>query len=1020
VSSCGAQNQPVIGESCIHLFMQRFLFQIIFWVLSSGLLNAQQAQRVSLLSTDEGLSQGSNHFLHEDKKGFMWITALDAINRYDGTSVKVYNLKRHFDGAPVLREGFGFVEDSASNLYVGSANGLYQYVRATDKFRIISHVFSEKTKAVLPICLEGDVLYCFNHLYQFFAYYTKTGKVTSLPDIGFSAYKSLHTYDLEGKFFQNRFPKVDKEGQIWFVGDSEVKVFDLKAQRFYTLDLVGTELLNCQAYDSLRHKLYVGCSSGIYSIDCKTKLIEQIRDIPGRPNQKIISISTYENKIVLAEEKFGTLLTDEKFSFFQDLKFQDRILNRFSRVYYDNLGRLWAAEDGIGLWVLDDTQTFLQKGKADASIKKEFEEMGVNYFAELPNGKVIIREGILLDTTTEVLSRVIEIAPNIRCETDRTRKGVWAWSRNPNKKLEMYFVDAQLSVKPQKLKTTDRSKGHFQDLKVLPDGRMLCAFSAGLFWFLPQLGSFEPIDDQKRSNCFYISLLDEKQIAVSYLNAPMQIFRIAGTGKLELTHTFSDDEQAYYMEKDSVRNRYWVGTTSGVFLLNQHFQVIRHFDPNSGLSGSNIYGLLLDHFGNCYASHQRGLSSINAETFHTINFSRADGIQDWDYNNRAFYKSSTGTLYFGGVSGFNFIKSPFTPGSKAAAEVYLDEVWVNSRDSFPLAHEEFRSGKLSLLSHQNQLTIRPRLKSLYGSAGLKICYRFKRTEKDWKYCDIGSDIMLSSLAPGQYALEYGYYDPYLNRHTAQNEFKFIISAPFYQSNWFMLLCSFLAFSLIYWLVYRAQMRKQITAINRERALAKQRSDITADLHDEIGSTLSSLQLNSSVALAVLDQEPEKAKTILQKIEGQSANLSDKIGDIIWSIKPRTDEFMTISARIKSFTSEILDSTHINYSIQIDDAIDTRIQDAKTRKNTVLLVKEAINNAAKYSKASQLSLSIVCSENKMQVTINDNGIGFNPEEAKTGNGLLNMRRRANDLGGQFSILSAQGLGTTIEASIPIVT
>jgi signal transduction histidine kinase len=1000
--------------------MKRLLFFTFCFFFLLSAINAQHNGHVSLLSTDQGLSQGSNHFKYEDSQGFMWITANDAMNRYDGTTVKVYNLNRYFEPYPVLREGFGIVEDAATNLYIGSANGLYQYIRNEDKFRLLPPIFQGEEQTTLPICLIGDVLYCFNHLYQLTAYHTGTGKVTRLKDIDLPSYKSVHVYDLEGTSFYERYPKVDKQGKIWFVGEKTIKIFDTKVNEIDSLDLsLDKPKFWCQQYDNLNHALYVGTTRGFVAIDCKNKAYRYINKIGNVQLKLINSISTQDDKIALSDSDHGALISDAAFSTCRSIFFQNRVIIRSSGLQFDRLGRIWVSEDGIGQWIVDESPPFLRKGIASAAITKEFAEAGVNYFAELPGGKIVVRNGILLDTATEQLDHFGPLPSNIRCQTDTLRKGLWAWSRFPNQKLELFFVGSDLRPKSINLQAMSQNLGLLQDLKVLSNGRILCAFFAGLYWFLPENGRFEAVAASQYDNCFFISVLDDRHVAISYLNHPMQVFYISNSGVLEPLTTILPAVQAYYMQKDALRNRYWVGTTSGVYLLDQNFKTIRNFDPNTRLAGSNIYGLLLDNAGNCYASHQHGLSSIDAETFHVINFTRADGIQDWDYNNRSFYKSTTGTLYFGGVSGFNYIKPPFIPRAGYATEVYLDEVWV-SQAELPLGHTQLASGTTTLRSEQNQLTIKARLKNLSGSAGLVICYRFKGKDKDWKYCDIGTDILLSALAPGIYKLELGYYDAYTNIHTAQKELSFSIATPFYQTSWFLLLCSFLAISLVYWLLYQAQMRKQITALNRERALSKQRTDITADLHDEIGSTLSSLQLNSSVALAILEKEPLKTKAILIKIEDQAKNLSDKIGDIIWSIKPRSDEFMTMSGRMKNFTSEILDSTNINYTIQIDETIDQRVTDAKTRKNTVLLIKEAINNAAKYSKAVQLHLHITYSNDAMHITITDDGVGFDTNQPKAGNGLTNMRRRAIELNGQFSINSTIGGGTTIKATIPIVT
>ena len=201
-------------------------------------------------------------------------------------------------------------------------------------------------------------------------------------------------------------------------------------------------------------------------------------------------------------------------------------------------------------------------------------------------------------------------------------------------------------------------------------------------------------------------------------------------------------------------------------------------------------------------------------------------------------------------------------------------------------------------------------------------------------------------------------------------------------------------------------------IFQQKVLNDQRTKITADLHDEIGSTLSSLQINSTVANKLLEKDIESAQKVLQKVESQANSLAEKIGDIIWSMKPGKDEFMTLSTRIKNFCNEVLGSTDINYVIKIDKDIDTLITDFAVRKNVLLITKEAVNNALKYSNAKKIKISIRHEKNQILLVISDNGIGFDTNNM-SGNGIGNMKNRASELNAAFELISTLNLGTSIK-------
>ena len=178
------------------------------------------------------------------------------------------------------------------------------------------------------------------------------------------------------------------------------------------------------------------------------------------------------------------------------------------------------------------------------------------------------------------------------------------------------------------------------------------------------------------------------------------------------------------------------------------------------------------------------------------------------------------------------------------------------------------------------------------------------------------------------------------------------------------------------------------------------------MHDDLGASLSSLQINSAVAQKLFDKNPLEAKKILVKIESQAKQISENIGDIIWSLKPSKDEFMSLSTRIKKITSEILGSSDIHYGLLLDPSIDAEITDFSARKNIILICKEALNNILKHSQAKEACVLLQKRKDFYFLEIEDDGIGFS-DEMKKGNGVANMKRRAEELGGTFEIKHENG-------------
>ena len=195
--------------------------------------------------------------------------------------------------------------------------------------------------------------------------------------------------------------------------------------------------------------------------------------------------------------------------------------------------------------------------------------------------------------------------------------------------------------------------------------------------------------------------------------------------------------------------------------------------------------------------------------------------------------------------------------------------------------------------------------------------------------------------------------------------------------------------------------------------------ISKDLHDDVGSSLSSLNLYSTVAAKVIDSNPGKAKEMLRKISDQSLLVMENIADIVWSMKPAADETVNLSTKIKILVADTLSAAEIDYEINIDPTANIIVKSINARRTILMIVKEAINNAVKYSNANNISITIKKIDQTLLVEINDDGKGFNTNEKKVlSNGLINMQNRALELKGSVVVLSALGEGTTVTGLFPL--
>jgi signal transduction histidine kinase len=208
------------------------------------------------------------------------------------------------------------------------------------------------------------------------------------------------------------------------------------------------------------------------------------------------------------------------------------------------------------------------------------------------------------------------------------------------------------------------------------------------------------------------------------------------------------------------------------------------------------------------------------------------------------------------------------------------------------------------------------------------------------------------------------------------------------------------------------------ALKQKLAMVEMRDKISRNLHDDIGATISSLHIYSSLAQSSLQDKPVKAKEMLEKISEQSKMLMENMNDMVWSMKADADDAMTLNTRIINFGAELLTAKNIQCKYKIDEDAFRCFKNYNDRKNILLILKEGLNNIAKYSDATQASVSLEKEPAHLLMEIWDNGRGFEPLKTNNGNGLKNMQARAYALKGSFTLLTTPGNGTRLLFHIPI--
>jgi signal transduction histidine kinase len=201
---------------------------------------------------------------------------------------------------------------------------------------------------------------------------------------------------------------------------------------------------------------------------------------------------------------------------------------------------------------------------------------------------------------------------------------------------------------------------------------------------------------------------------------------------------------------------------------------------------------------------------------------------------------------------------------------------------------------------------------------------------------------------------------------------------------------------------------------RHRQLQLMRNRIADDLHDDIGSTLSSIAIMNELAK---NQSPQ-AISLLTSIGESTSALQENMTDIVWAINPQNDRFENVLIRMDQFATEILEAKNIELDFASDASLATFKLTMWQRKNVYLFFKEVINNAAKYSGANKVIVRIARKEHSIEMIISDNGKGFDTARVFNGHGMNTLRKRKAELNANLDIRSRVNEGTCVQLTFKI--
>jgi ligand-binding sensor domain-containing protein len=455
----------------------------------------------------------------------------------------------------------------------------------------------------------------------------------------------------------------------------------------------------------------------------------------------------------------------------------------------------------------------------------------------------------------------------------------------------------------------------------------------------------------------------------------------------------------------------WLGSQQGLVSFNREKGEFQ--DYPAAVADLSVMAILEDHQRNLWISSQQGICRFNPGTGDVKKFTAQNGLHANSFNVITCYQSASGLFYFGSEKGFQaFYPDSITINTAIPPITITDFKLFNQSilkgDDSALKTNFLGTREMRLNYDQNFFSIDFAALSYEDATANSYAYQLTEIDKDWVSAGNSRTATYTNIPPGSYEFRV----KGTNNHGVWNEagatLMITITPPWWKTWWFYTLCTITVIGTLYALYrYRINQIKKVFSI---------RSKIARDLHDDIGSTLSSISLMSQLAKTGEGQK-NKEEALFETISTASREAMELMSVIVWSVNPNNDKLSNILIRMREYASDTLEACNMEVNIILEDEARDFTISMEKRKDFYLIFKEAINNTAKYSKATHCIIRIKKENGKMIMTISDNGQGFVTEKLRSGNGLVNMDTRARSIGGNLKITSAPGEGTTVRLELP---
>jgi signal transduction histidine kinase/CheY-like chemotaxis protein/streptogramin lyase len=989
--------------------------------------------------------------------------------------------------------------DHAGNVWVATTNGLDKFDRKKDAFVhytptgksiYIEGIFEDSQKRIWIGSNEG--LYLFDPSKSTFHRYA-------------------HDEKNPNSLSHNSIYQIteDNEGTLWIGTQDGLNRFDPRTQQFshYHHDprdskTIGSSWVIALFKDS-KGRIWAGMlGGGIALFDSKKKSFVNFRHDPTNPNSvahnDVLSlVEDNDGKLWIGTENGGISVFDyekNRFATYQhDARDNSSLSNNsVHSLYKDDIGNIWAGtwsggvnflprfgdkfahykhDPGNSSSLSHDIVTTIT-GDADGNIWMGTDGGGLNlldrrkkifvHYQENANDRQSIKSNYII-TTANVNTDLVALGYH-RLGFDLLNRKTGHITHLPEDTDD--DLGAPLASTSGTVVHKDLWLGTYYDFGLFHYNRTTKRFTCY---------RNDPSDNNSISEGSIFSLLEDRDGNIWIgmgLNSGVDFFDRKNNRFIHYRHNPADknsiSNNIVFSIMEDRQGNIWMGTDNGLNCFDKKTKHFKSYTEKDGLANNVIYGVLEDRHGNLWLSSNKGISKFNPVTKAFRNYDVSDGLQDNTFKQNAWYQTTLGEMFFGGINGFNVFHpdsirdNPFIPPVWITELQIFNKTVAISKDS-PLREHITESKEITLSYQQSVFTFAFAALNYTRSEKNQYAYKLEGFDKDWNYVATRRTATYTNLDAGDYTFRV----KASNNDGVWNEqgtsLTVHILPPWWETSWVRMLAGLAILSLgagLYWLRIRAikiqnkKLEQLVDVRTKELQIANQELVSMEKLKDNMLAVMSHeirTPLNSMIGLthALKRRNPRADQTeIIDTLKTSSDHLLHLVNDVLDYNKIQAGKLdlevlpfnlIDILKQLHSMYTRVAEDKNIHFSVQLSTSLPTLLMGDPTRLLQIL--SNLVSNAVKFTNEGSVTLyarTIEQSEQgcTIEFKVEDTGIGIpadklhllyepfsqlRPETHRryggSGLGLLIVKNLVKAMKGSVAFESIPEKTTTVTVTIP---